>query len=119
MIPPGTEDQHAPGFGRGFVIARFVCAALLLWALFPHEYGFFTLLRLVVTGVGIYCVHVAHVRGRTQWAWTFGIVVLVFNPVIPWHLGRSIWRIVDAATAVLFLYSIQSIRARGNKFEAN
>jgi hypothetical protein len=37
----------------------------------------------------------------------FGIIAVLFNPVIPIHLNRDIWTtIIDVTVAVIFLFSI-------------
>lgn len=36
---------------------------------------------------------------------TFCIIAILFNPIAPIYLGRSLWRIVDALTAIIFTYT--------------
>jgi len=43
-------------------------------------------------------------RGKF-WAWTFGLVGALFNPIIPVHLSRDTWTVVDLIVAGLFVLS--------------
>jgi FtsH-binding integral membrane protein len=36
----------------------------------------------------------------------FGIITLLFNPIIPVHLSRDIWEWIDVFTAVIFFLSL-------------
>jgi hypothetical protein len=90
----------------GFIIARIIAIVLLLWALDKHPYGYYTLLRFVVCGVTAYSAYLAVELKKNGWAWTFGIIALLFNPIIPFHLGRDIWQIVDVGVAILLLVSL-------------
>jgi hypothetical protein len=94
----------------GFTIARIIAAILLFWALDRHPYGYYTLLRFVVCGVTAYGVYYALELQKNGWAWAFGIIAVLFNPLIPIHLKRDIWAIIDLAVAILLLLSIFLLR---------
>jgi hypothetical protein len=80
-----------------------VPAALLVVAVFPMPYGFYTLLRLVVTAAAVLIVW-RELSGsqRPLWAVLMGLVALLFNPVVPVHLTREIWFFIDLAVAAIF-----------------
>lgn len=92
------------------LIARFVAMALLIWALAQHPYGYYKLLRWVVCGVGVYSTVVATSSKKTLWAWGLGITAVVFNPIIPIHLDRETWAVIDIAAAILFGISTFFVR---------
>ncbi|MFA4907250.1 MAG: DUF6804 family protein [archaeon] len=69
-------------------------------------YGFFTLLRLVVFGTTVYLSWLACKSKKQAWIWIFGFIALVFNPLIPLHLGRDLWVVVDLLVAVFLIISI-------------
>ncbi|MCD6151640.1 MAG: hypothetical protein J7J70_08350 [Deltaproteobacteria bacterium] len=88
-------------------IATIISAIFLFLAMFSGwPYGFFTLLRLVVFGTTVYLSWLAYKSEEQAWAWVFGFVALVFNPLIPLHLGRDLWMVVDFLVAVLLIISI-------------
>ncbi|MEW6738785.1 MAG: DUF6804 family protein [Nitrospirota bacterium] len=86
-------------------ITRLIASLLLLWALDRHAYGYYQILRWVVCGVGAYSTFVAMELEKISWAWALGITAVVFNPIIPIHLNRDTWAIIDIAAAILFVLS--------------
>lgn len=94
----------------GFIIARIIAVILLFWALDEHRYGYYTLLRFVVCGVTAYGAYLAAEIEKKGWTWTFGILTVLFNPVIPIHLNRETWAFIDIGVAILLLVSIFLIK---------
>ena len=90
----------------GFTIARIIAAILLFLALDRHPYGYYKLLRFVVCGVNVYGVYFAVKLEKIGWAWTFGIIAILFNPLIPIYFRRGTWQFIDLSVAVLLLLSI-------------
>ncbi len=88
-------------------IAIVISIAFLFLAIIGGgPYGFFTLLRLVVFGTTVYLSWLAYRSERQVLTWVFGFIALVFNPLIPLHLGRDLWRVVDLLVAVFLIISI-------------
>lgn len=88
--------------GRFFLAS--IPAVMLLAALASWPYGYYTFLRLVVTGCAIALVVIEH-----QHTGKFSIqsipligIALLFNPLIPVHLTRDLWVLIYVACAVLF-----------------
>jgi hypothetical protein len=94
----------------GFTIARIIAAILLFLALDRHPYGYYELLRFVVCGVSIYGLYFSAKLEKIGWAFTFGIIAILFNPLIPIYLRRGTWQFIDLAVAVLLLLSIFLLR---------
>lgn len=82
-----------------------VPAAMLLLAMAPLPYWYYTLLRLVVTGASAYLAYRQYEADGRVGAWTVALaaIALLFNPLIPIHLPRHVWAIIDPATAVLLI----------------
>lgn len=57
--------------------------------------GFFTLLRIVIFLTSIYLSHSCFTNGLRGHGWFFLFVLILFNPLIPIHLGRKNWMWVD------------------------
>jgi hypothetical protein len=73
----------------------------------------------MVCGVFLYGVYFAKQLQNINWVWVFGIIAVLFNPVIPIHLNRDIWTIIDVTVAVIFLFSINYLKksdAKDNRF---
>ena len=81
----------------------FVPAALCFIAIFSLPYGYYTFMRLVVTGLSLYAAFNHSNKDGTQFWILLGIAVL-FNPLIPIHLSRTIWMPIDIITGGYFAY---------------
>ena len=78
-------------------------AAILLLCFIPMPYGFYTIVRIITTIVSIYLSLGYYSVGKKNLAITFGVIALLFQPLIKIALGREIWLIVDSIVAVLLL----------------
>jgi hypothetical protein len=72
-------------------------------------YGFYTFLRITIFSISIYIVIILIKSDLLEFAWAYGFVGLLFNPLMPFHLGRSVWLTVELMTLVFFVYSIFKI----------
>ena len=76
---------------------------MVLVALAPMPYGYYTLLRL---GLCLACVYYVS-QGQPSLAvghrFVLGGLAVLYNPVIPVHLGsKPLWTLVNLATVVYF-----------------
>lgn len=97
-----------------------VPAAMLVIALAPLPYGYYTLLRVVVcvcAGVIAYQSY-QHSKGKIS-AWFVGLVgvALLFNPIIPVYLTREIWTPLDLAIAAFLVAHMWFERDGKNRSE--
>lgn len=85
-------------------LASIVCSVLLLAGIAHLPIGYYTFLRIAVTLCAIGII-VTKTKGmHLFWQVLFGIIAIVFNPVIPVYLyQKSLWIPIDAATAAAFL----------------
>ena len=89
------------------LILRFVSSIMLLLALGYHPYSYYIMLRWVVFVSSFYSVWVLSKLGRQKrWTIFFLISGVLFNPIIPIHLSRSIWQPIDVIFAIIFLISL-------------
>ena len=79
---------------------------MLFLALGYHPYSYYILLRWVVFGSSFYSGWVFSQLKKHGWAWLFFIVGILFNPIIPVHLSRSTWQIVDLTVSLIFFTSL-------------
>lgn len=89
-------------------ILTIIASGFLLVALFDGlPYGYFTLLRFVVCAVGAYVAYKIYESDNDSlWVWLFGGIAILFNPIIPIHLTREVWWIIDLIVGGVFLLSI-------------
>ena len=97
-------------------LPQVVVSVMLLWALYPgNPYGYYTLLRLVCCGIFAYLAVQAVLLNIQGWSWVLGITAVVYNPIIPIHLTRGIWSVVNIVTIGIAVVSIFAIPLRRNK----
>lgn len=89
----------------------YICAAMLFVGAAPLPYGYYMLLRLVACGVFAFAAFVSFDRKHKTLPWVFGLVALLFNPIIKVHLPKEVWALVDVATAILLLATAKPVKS--------
>jgi len=94
------------------MIALAIISTIMLLLAIPPlwPYGYYLLLRIIVCVTAVALSLGAHRKEKLGWMWTMIIIAIIFNPLIPFHLGKEIWSIVDLAVAVIFVISIFKLR---------
>lgn len=89
-------------------IVLVISAIFLFLAAFGNwPYGFYTLLRIIVCASAIYVSWLAHVsEQRNIWVSVFFLIGILFNPFIPIHLERTMWKPIDYSVAMFMIISI-------------
>ncbi len=85
---------------------KIIAILFLLGALRDNPYGYYQFLRWVILGVGGYLAYLAYNSGRKTWTGIFGVIALLFNPIIPFYIQRDTWQLIDVIVAVIFFISI-------------
>jgi len=84
---------------------KLLAILFLLGALGDWPYGYYQLLRWVITFIGVYAAYITYNNKQNNWAWIFGIIAVLFNPIIPFYLSKGTWKLFDLVAATLFLVS--------------
>ena len=92
-----------------FKSLRYIAAVMLLIAISGMPYAYYTLLRWVVCAASVITLGMAINEERTGWKVVFGILALLFNPLIPIHLDKEVWLPIDILAALMFFISNFSI----------
>ena len=94
-----------------------VPAAMLFAALGHWPYSYYTLLRVVVTAAAVLLTAFAYQRTKSfsVWVGLFLVVAAVFNPIVPLHLTRGAWSILNIAAAALFVGHFVVDRHKGKQ----
>jgi hypothetical protein len=80
-----------------------VCTGLLFLALFNLPIGYYTFLRIAVTIGAVAIVFKVFQKRFNIWVILFGIIAILFNPLIPVYLNnKSAWMPIDIVVAILF-----------------
>lgn len=81
----------------------YLIAALLIIAVFDLPYGYYTFLRIVVTGICAYYLYEEYkaTGGRLEFmVILFGVLTILYNPIIPIHLEKGIWIFFNIVAAI-------------------
>src|SRR5260370_41224746 len=95
-----------------FIVARLSVSALLVWALAKHPIGYYSVLRVATCAVCTYGAFLAVRWKQTGWAFIFGAIALLFQPLIVFRMTKQTWNYVDIATAILLVATIFLFREK-------
>lgn len=88
------------------------CTLAVGLGLLDMPFGFYTLLRVVLCLASAVGFVAARRRGDYLWLWVYGVLVVLYNPVFPVHLGaKSLWIGVNLLT--LLCVWLGALRFRG------
>jgi len=91
-------------------------AILMLLLAIPSgmwPYGYYVLLRWIITGIALFILSIANKLQRKGWVWLMSSIAILFNPLIPIHLDKETWVIIDFIVAILFFTSIFQVKPEG------
>jgi len=95
------------------ILISIVSVIMLLLAIPPiWPYGYYTFLRVVICASSAYMAYLGFDRGKEGWGWIFGIIAVLFNPLVPIYLTKEIWVVIDVIVAGVFLVSIFTLKSR-------
>lgn len=81
-----------------------ICAGLLFLGIAELPIGYYTLLRIVVTGGAVMVIMTEFKEEFTFWMIAFGLIGILFNPIIPVYLhDKEVWGGIDFVVGVLFV----------------
>lgn len=83
-----------------------VTALLLLFALAPLPYGYYTFLRIFASIAFFYLTLHEYKRGGKKMVLLFLALTILFQPLLPIFLTKGIWMVIDVLVAIfLFIYA--------------
>lgn len=88
-----------------FKIAKIIAAIMLFMAIGKWSYDYFVILRFVVCGVGVYGL-ITFIEKSTAWASIFGVIAVLWNPLLPIHLTKEAWVVFDVIGGLALLTSV-------------
>jgi hypothetical protein len=94
-------------------VAGTVSIILLVLAVSTRwPYGFYTFLRIVVSGAAIWLGVEAYQLRKVPMAWVLGGLAVLFNPLIPIYMRRTQWRWFDFLALLVLAISVGIVRPR-------
>jgi|688.fasta_scaffold146444_3 hypothetical protein len=81
-----------------------IAATLLFVAVFNLPIGYYTFMRIGVTIGSILLIRQEIRNDINTWVILFGIITIIFNPILPIYLGsKSSWIPIDTISGIIFL----------------
>lgn len=89
-------------------VSKLAAGIFLLIAIAPFPYGYYTFLRILVTIISLLII----LNKETHKAELiiFLLIAILFNPIIPIYLTKSIWIPIDIIVAIFFLWSARGLK---------
>lgn len=86
-----------------YIILIVAVLFLALAAIFRFPYGFYTLLRFVVTIFNCFVAYALYkiYGGKKKLYLIYGFLAILFNPVITIHLTREIWQVLNVIMIII------------------
>ena len=95
-----------------FRFLRIIAAIFLFVAIGSYPYSYYIILRIITCGVSLYGIWYAYRVRKFFWLWVFSAIAVLFNPIVPIHLKKEVWIVIDLAVIIIFLISIPLLKAK-------
>lgn len=85
-------------------IIWYLAAGMLFLGAVSMPSGYYDVLRFVICGAGAFAAFKNYEANHQNWAITFGIIALIFNPFIPLYIyDKFLWLMIDVISGILFI----------------
>ncbi len=95
-----------------------VGSTMLLIAVLPiEEYAYYRILRWAICIIAAFTAYKSYEAKKHFWVFSSIAIAILFNPLIPIHLDKEIWMIIDLITSVLIFIPIWVLKSEKAKDE--
>ena len=84
-------------------VVIFIATGMLFIGVLPLPYGYYMLLRFVACGVFAWAAFITYEKNEEVLPWVFGILAVVFNPLIKIHFPKELWAVIDFCAGLFLL----------------
>jgi hypothetical protein len=95
---------------RPHIIPAAIATAFLLGALGNWPYDYYRLLRWVVCAAAVFVAYKSWTYRQAWGTWAFGCAAVLFNPLVPFHIKRDTWQVIDLLAAAIFVVGVVVLR---------
>ena len=92
---------------------KLILVLLFLLCLAPMPYGFYSLVRFVAMIAFAIYAYIYHEKKNNKLAVAFLSLAILFQPLLPIYLGRTLWNIVDVIVAIFLI--VLYVKENNNK----
>ena len=91
--------------GRTIIFVSIIIIVFLIIAIMPIKaYGFYILLRWICCPCLLIISNYYRLGEKNILSVLFLLLALIYNPIFPLHLGRSIWVIINIVTLIIAFF---------------
>ena len=94
-------------YASSSVLARLAASILLFIAVADLPYGYYKFMRFVVVITSLYTCYISYMKNEKLnfGVWIFGLIAILFNPIVPFYFGRNGWKTTDVIVGLIFVIS--------------
>jgi len=81
---------------------------LLLLAIFPWPYFYYSFLRSAIFVSGIFLIDQLFKKKKNDYLLIVAFIVLLFNPIFPIYLSKQLWILIDLIVAFFYFKLAQN-----------
>jgi len=92
-----------------YIFPVVIAIIFLLLTFFDWPYGFYRILRIVITAVAVFYAYYLYkaIKKTDFWFWALVGIVILFNPIFPIYLyDKTVWGVIDVTVAIFFVILI-------------
>ena len=89
-----------------YIVLCIIACIMLFNGTFDRAYDYYTILRIIVTSISIYCCYKFFSVDINAFGCIYLVVIFLFNPILPVSLGKDAWCSIDFFVSILFFVSI-------------
>lgn len=93
----------------------YIAVTMLFIGAAPMPYGYYMLLRFVATGVFAWAALISYERKNQSLPWVFGLLAILFNPILKIHLPKEFWAFIDIGAGALLLLTKRHVQQSENE----
>jgi len=88
--------------------------ALLLSFVDWSSYGYYTIMKFIVTGTATYYAYSIYKTNKQKfWFWGSVFIAVLFNPIIPVYLGdKSVWGVIDIPVIIFLVLLLVNFKKK-------
>ncbi len=98
------KDIKQSPYDRVFNIIAII--TLVILGLGSAPYFFYQGLRWGITILSLYQIRKIN-NTNDKWFWIYLVIAILFNPIAPFYLSKSIWLVLDLIVALVFFMELK------------
>jgi len=95
-------------------LLNIITIILLILALFEMPYGYYIFLRIVVFISALLNIPANYRKQKTEMIIIYGLIAVLFNPIIVVFFERESWMIIDIVVAGIYGFDLYKSYARNS-----